>query len=190
LINANVVLETDWLPLFGMIANCSISNIAMLRWIGYIKSLNHVLVYIISKRNSVTDMLSRTRYMREEEMETQKVDKDNDYGYIMATTRANTDSETLPFKVDQYEGRLRDIDIYLSTSKRQESWMNKTLKDIRHQSYGYLLRDGFLWKRPKRKDGVPLRVIGDTKTKNQILKEFHNTFWAKNRGIWTTYNKI
>jgi hypothetical protein len=68
--------------------------------------------------------------------------------------------------------------------------MDKTFKDIRHQSYGYLLRDGFLWKRPKRKDGVPLRVIGDTETENQILKEFHNTSWAGHRGIWATYNKI
>jgi hypothetical protein len=100
------------------------------------------------------------------------------------------DGETLPFKTDQYEGRLQDIGIYLSTLKRQEGWMDKTFKDIRHQSYGYLLRDGFLWKRPKRNDGVPLRVIGDTETKNQILKEFHDTSWAGHRGIWATYNKI
>jgi hypothetical protein len=76
----------------------------------------------------------------------------------LVTSGANTDGETLAFKVDQYEGRLRDIDIYLSTLKRP-------------------------------KDGVPLRVIGNTET-NQILKEFHNTFWARHRRIWVTYNKI
>jgi hypothetical protein len=188
-----VVLETDCLPLLGMIANCSIPDIAMLRWIAYIKSLNPILVHIIGKKNSVADMLSRARYVHEEEMETYEVDEDDDdddYGYVLATSSANTDGETLPFKADQYEGRLRDIGIYLSTLKRQEGWMDKTFKDIRHQSYGYLLRDGFLWKRPKRKDGVPLRVIGDTETKNQILKEFHNTSWAGHRGIWATYNRI
>ena len=47
LIGTNVVLETYYLPLLGMIANCSIPDIAMLRWIAYIKSLNLVLVYII-----------------------------------------------------------------------------------------------------------------------------------------------
>jgi hypothetical protein len=188
-----VVLETNCLPLLGMIANCSIPDIAMLRWIAYIKSLNPVLVHIIGKKNFVADMLSRVRYVQEEEMETHEVDEDDDdddYGYVLATSGANTDGETLPFKADQYEGRLRDIGIYLSTLKRQEGWMDKTFKDIRHQSYGYLLRDGFLWKRPKRKDGVPLRVIGDTETKNQILKEFHNTSWAGHRGIWATYNRI
>ena len=186
LIGANVVLETDCLPLLGMIANCSIPDIAMLRWIAYIKSLNPVLVHIIGKKNSVADMLSRARYVHEEEMEIHEVDEsteDSDYGYVLATNGANTDGKALPFEANQYEGRLRDIGIYLSTLRRQEGWIDKTFKDIRHQSYGYLLRDGFLWKRPKRKDGVPLRVIGDMETKNQILKEFHDTFWAGHRGI-------
>lgn len=66
--------------------------------------------------------------------------------------------------------------MYLSTLKRQEDWADKTFKDIRHQSYGYLLRDGVLWKLPKRKDGVLLKVIGDGDSKTQILGEFHNTF--------------
>jgi hypothetical protein len=35
-----------------------------------------------------------------------------------------------------------------------------------------------------------LGVISDTETKNQILKEFHDTFWVGHRGIWATYNKI
>ena len=57
-------LETDCLPLLGMIANCSIPDIAMLRWIAYIKSLKPVLVHIIGKKNSVADMLSRARYVQ------------------------------------------------------------------------------------------------------------------------------
>ena len=123
LIGANVVLETNCLPLLGMIANCSILDIAMLRWIAYIKSLNPILVHIIGKKNFVADMLLRARYMHQEEMETHEVDEDNeddDYGYVLATKGANIDGETLPFKADQYEGKLRNIGIYLSTLKRQE----------------------------------------------------------------------
>jgi hypothetical protein len=51
LIGANVVLEIDYLPLLGMIANCFIPDIIMLRWIAYIKSLNPVLVHIIVVKN-------------------------------------------------------------------------------------------------------------------------------------------
>ena len=57
LIGTNVMLEIDCLPLLGMIANYSILDIAMLRWIAYIKSLNHVLMHIIGKKNSMLDML-------------------------------------------------------------------------------------------------------------------------------------
>jgi hypothetical protein len=93
-----VVLEIKCLPLLGMIANCSIPDIAILRWIIYIKSINPVLVHIIGKKNSVAYMLSRTRYVREKEMETQEVDEDNeddDYGYVLVTSGTNTDGEAL-----------------------------------------------------------------------------------------------
>ena len=40
LIGTEVIVETDCLPLLGMISNCSTPDIAMLRWIAYIKSLN------------------------------------------------------------------------------------------------------------------------------------------------------
>ncbi len=40
LIGANVVVETDCLPLLGMIANCTTLDIVMLRWIATIRSLN------------------------------------------------------------------------------------------------------------------------------------------------------
>ena len=40
LTGAEVIVETDCHPLLGMISNCSTPDIAMLRWIAYIKSLN------------------------------------------------------------------------------------------------------------------------------------------------------
>ena len=191
LIGAEVTLETDCLPLLGMIANCSSPDIAMLRWIAYIKSLNPVLVHIEGKKNSVADMLSRARYFKEEEMMASESDEEFLHGsYVLNTNVGDSSNQALPFKVELYEGRLRDIGLYLSTMKRQEDWMDKTFKDIRHQSYGYLLKEGYLWKRAKRLDEVPLRVVGDSETKTQVLKEFHDTLWVGHRGIWATYTKI
>jgi hypothetical protein len=103
LIGTNVVLETDCLPLLGMIVNCFIPDIAMLRWIAYIKSLNPILVHIIGKKDFVADKLSRARYIHKEEMKIHEVDEDDDdddYGYVLATSGANTDGETLPLKAD------------------------------------------------------------------------------------------
>lgn len=191
LIGAEVVLETDCLPLLGMIANCSSPDIAMLRWIAYIKSLNPVLVHIEGKKNSVADMLSRARYFKEEEMMAYGDDEELLHGgYVMSIDGESSSTRALPFKNELYEGKLRDIGLYLSTMERQRSWMDKTFKDIRHQSYGYLLKDGYLWKRAKRAGEMPLRVVGDSKTKNQVLQELHDTLWAGHRGIWATYTKI
>ena len=92
-------------------------------------------MHIIGKKNLVTDMLSKARYVHEKEMKTHEVDestKDSNYGYILATGGASTDGEALRFETNQYEGRLRDIGIYLNILRRQEGWMNKIFKDIRH----------------------------------------------------------
>jgi hypothetical protein len=191
LIGAEVVLEIDCLPLLGMIANCSSPDIAMLRWIAYIKSLNLILIHIEGKNNSVADMLSRARYFKEEEMMAHEGEEKLSHGgYVMRIDGEDLSIGILPFMTKLYEGKLRDIGLYLSTMKRQAGWMDKTLKNIRHQSYGYLLKDGFLWKRAKKIDEMPLRVVGDPKTKTQVLKEFHDSLWAGHRGVWATYTKI
>ncbi|KAL2614093.1 hypothetical protein R1flu_025785 [Riccia fluitans] len=76
LIGAHVVLEMHCLLLLGMIANFLTLDIAMLRWIAYIKTLNPELRHIVGKDNPVVDMLSRARYTDEDNM----VVKDDDQG--------------------------------------------------------------------------------------------------------------
>ena len=110
------MLETDCLPLLGMISNCNSPDIAMLRWIAYIKSLNPVLKHITGKMNPVADMLSRARYFDEEKMMAHGENEDfTDGGYVLATDTENVVDEVLPFKDELYGGRLRDIGMYLST---------------------------------------------------------------------------
>ena len=90
-------------------------------------------------------MLSRARFFDEEKMMAHSKSEDfTNGGYVLATDTKNVVDEVLSFKDELYGGRLRNIGLYLSTLKRQKGWMDKTFKDIRHQSYSYLLRDGFL----------------------------------------------
>lgn len=58
-------METNFLPLFGMVSNFIILNITMLSWITFIKSLTSILVHVIDKKNLVVDILSKTRYSKE-----------------------------------------------------------------------------------------------------------------------------
>ena len=39
LIRTEVIIETDYLPILGMVSGCATSDLVMLRWIAYIKSL-------------------------------------------------------------------------------------------------------------------------------------------------------
>ena len=113
LIGANVVLETDYLPLLGMISNCNSPDIAMLRWIAYIKSYNPVLKHITGKMNPVADMLSRAMYFDEEKMMAHGENEDfTDGGYVLATNTENVVDEVLPFKDELYGGRLRYWDVF------------------------------------------------------------------------------
>ena len=74
LIGTEVIIETDCLPILGMISGCATPDIAMLRWITYIKSLNPEIRHINGKRNVVADMLSRARYEGEEDMRSDEED--------------------------------------------------------------------------------------------------------------------
>ncbi|KAL2624276.1 hypothetical protein R1flu_008521 [Riccia fluitans] len=135
-------------------------------------------------------MLSRARYTDEDDL----VVKDDDQGSwvlsVGVTSSKKGEEDTQLFREEYYTGKLRDIGRYLSRLERMEGWSEKQFKDIRNQAYKYLLKDGYLWKRPKRSDEFPLRVVDDQVTKEKILQEFHDTLWARHRGIWATYMKI
>lgn len=96
-----VVVETNCLLLLGMIVNCTTPDIAMLRWIAYIKSLNPEFKHIVGKNNPVADMLLRARYDKEEEMIDEDEDMEEDFYSI-----ACLDHEEKQFAEELYEGDL------------------------------------------------------------------------------------
>jgi hypothetical protein len=110
LIGAHVILETDCLPLLGMIANCDTPDIAMLRWIAFIRMFNPELKHIAGKDNPVADMLSRARYSFSPE-------ESNDDGLYMAIT-SEEDYQQLEFRKDLYSEELVQIGRYLSTLEK------------------------------------------------------------------------
>ena len=62
LIGAEVVIETDCLPILGMISGCPSPDLTMLQWIAYIKSFNPEVQHISGKDNAMAYMLSRARF--------------------------------------------------------------------------------------------------------------------------------
>ena len=56
------MIETDCLPILGMMRCCMIPDVGSLRWIEYAKLLNPEVRHISGKYNAGADMLSRARF--------------------------------------------------------------------------------------------------------------------------------
>ena len=63
-----MIIETDCLLILGMVSGCVTPDLAMLRWIAYIKSVNLETRHISGKENAMADMLSRARFKKEDNM--------------------------------------------------------------------------------------------------------------------------
>ncbi|MCO5601145.1 hypothetical protein L7F22_055264 [Adiantum nelumboides] len=190
-IGASVTVEIDCLPLLGMITSFSTPDIAMLRWIAYIKSLNPEFEHIAGKENAVADMLSRARYENEEEMVTEG---DEVGTKLHSSSHAKGDHMYLSnalesFLEESYEGDWLLIGQYLSTLSRHEGWSDEEFKRIRRKAYGYFLKNGFLWKHPKKRDGILLRIVCDKETQMKLMQEFHESLWVGHRGVWAIFAK-
>jgi hypothetical protein len=66
LIEAELVINTDCLPILGMIFGCNTPNVSIVRYIAYIKAVSRESRHVARKHNLVLDMLSRARYKGDE----------------------------------------------------------------------------------------------------------------------------
>ena len=89
-----------------MISACATPDIAMLRWIAYIKSLNPEIRYINGKHNVVADMLLRARYEGEEDMHSDEEEVGLNF-FTVSCVRV-----LAVFKVEDYEGEFIEIGKY------------------------------------------------------------------------------
>ena len=53
LIGTEVIIDTDYLPILGMVSRCATPDLEMLMWIAYIKSLNSEIRHIFGKDNAM-----------------------------------------------------------------------------------------------------------------------------------------
>jgi transposase InsO family protein len=52
------------------------------------------------------------------------------------------------------------------------------------------LRDGYIWKHPKKRGGAPLRVVVKGEEQKELLAAFHDSPWAGHRGTWAMFEKL
>ena len=76
LIGTEVIIETDCLPILGMVFGCRTPDLVMVKWIEYIKSLNPEIRHISGKDKNMADMLSRVHFEGRDDM----VSEDDEVG--------------------------------------------------------------------------------------------------------------
>ena len=192
LIGAEVVIETYCRLLLGMISSCETSDIAMLRWIAYIKSLCPEIKHIAGVDNPVADMLSRARFKGKNTMVmTDEEDESFDFFSINCNLKGSCDLGVhVILHESEYEGEMLQIGKYLSTHAKDGTWSRELFHKIRKKAYKFFLHEGYLWRHPKAVKGIPQRVVGRREEQHKLIFEFHDTLWAGHRGVWATYSKL
>jgi hypothetical protein len=107
----------------------------------------------------------------------------------LATGRAGTPTLN-EFDESEYDGEWLLIGRFLKTMTPAAEWMKEEANRIRKKAYRFFLRGGRIWKHPKKKNGVQLRVVVKGEEQKELLAAFHDSPWAGHRGTWATFEKL
>ena len=70
------------------------------------------------------------------------------------------------------------------------TWTKEEANKISKKANRFFLLEECIWKHPKKRDGVPLRVVGKKEEQEELLVAYHESPWAGYRGTWTTLKKL
>ena len=183
LIGVPVIIETDCLPLLGMIFNCDSHDIAMLRWIAYIKTFDPRIKHIKGKDNVVADAISRTIFFNNDTSDPPSIQVETATVLSVHLSEENFSTNIT------HEGDAAAIVDYLRRASLGQSLANFD-RSLRKKAANYFLKDEILWKRPKMDFQSPKRVISKQIDKIYLITAYHDEMWAGHRGTWPTYLKL
>ena len=106
-----------------MVSGCANPNMAMLKWIAFIKSLNPKVCHISGKNNAMDNILSRACYEGNEDMVVEDEEVNVDF---FESARLSAKKRGTPalhrFNENYYEGEWLLIRRFLSTMVPDASW--------------------------------------------------------------------
>jgi hypothetical protein len=183
---ANVIVETDCLPLLGIYRTCDHADVHMQRWVCFIRSFAPVLRHIKGKDNVIADMLSRSRYATSPEPTTETATF-----WVRAAAIEPALAYThgvKEFCETDYEDDLKRIGEYLSREgiMTGEEVCEEFSPALRRTAENFLLKDGHLF----RKGTPPRRVLGRPEDRRNALLDAHDEHWGGHRGQQSTYAKL
>ena len=106
-----------------MVSGCATPNLAMLKRITYIKSLNPEIRHISRKNNAMTDMLSKARFDTEDGMVSEDEEVGVDFFESAYVTMEEGSTMALnEFDKGEYDGDWLQISGFLKTMTQDVAW--------------------------------------------------------------------
>jgi hypothetical protein len=134
-----------------MMRCCSVADVAILRWIAYVKSLNREIQHISGKAVAIIDMLSKARY-NDDVSNSDNEEVPEDFFTSEFTCRVDAIRE---FRVEDYEGKSLRIRKTIQAFEQEKGHPDNKERRIeiqrkKQQIRKFFLNEGLLWREPKR----------------------------------------
>ena len=135
----------------------------------------------------MANMLSRARFNDEDDM----VSDDEEVGEdFFESTNMTTWAKGTPalnkFNESEYDGEWLQIGRFLQTLTLGTAWMREEAHRIRKKAY----RDGSIWRHPKKRGDIGLRVVVKKEEQDAQLMAYHESPWSGHHGTWATFEKL
>ena len=88
----------------------------------------------------------------------------------------------------EYSGEDLVLGKYLETLQRPDGISNTAYKTLRRKAKNFFVRDGYLFKRSRKRGKPPRRVVGDKTQQLEIIRQIHDE--CGHRGDNSTYESV
>ena len=94
------------------------------------------------------------------------------------------------FDEDGYDGECLLIGRFLKIMTTDALMTKEEPGKLRKRAYRYFLQNGKIWRIPKKRNDVPLRVIARADDQQKLMSEFHESPWSGHRGTRATFERL
>jgi hypothetical protein len=154
------------------------------RWLTYIRLFDFDVHHIPGKKNGAADALSRRGHAPEDSDSEEDVDDFFDAKLYNIYVDSGSDRVARVWLLEgEYSGSDLAIGQYLETLQKPVGIEDSEFKALKKKAAGFLVRDGYLFKRPRRSGAPPRRVVGTADQRQEILKALHDKIGHRGRNV-------
>jgi hypothetical protein len=161
----------------------------IIRWLTYIRLFDFDVHHIPGKKNSAADALSR-RGKAPEHSDSEK-NVDNFFNSKLYNISADSGTDRVA-RVWLLEGEYAESDLaigeYLESLRRPDGIGDMEFKALKKKAAGFLIQDGYLFKKSRRSGAPPRRVVSTAEQRHEIMRELHDK--TGHRGRNATFQHI